>query len=144
MFIPAFYHRLFMASISRYKREKLIVYFCKYFPRLQAFSVIRTDYRIYRQSSRHSHIVVASACAFLAFLLGTVCMWNTWSVISPGRHESNDMTMRTSLILFINYLLSQHNILKILQPCNIPGVSEKSTGQQIINIFGMVTHNNVY
>ncbi len=44
-----------------------IVYLCKYFPRSRAFSLIRVDYRVYAQASRHSRGHVASACAFLAY-----------------------------------------------------------------------------
>ncbi len=45
-----------------------IVYFCKYLPHSQAFSLIRADYRVYVQVSHHSRGVVASACAFLAYM----------------------------------------------------------------------------
>ncbi len=44
-----------------------IVYLCKYFPRLRAFSLMHANYRIYARASRHSRGVVASACAFLAY-----------------------------------------------------------------------------
>ena len=39
-----------------------VVYFCKHFPRLLAFSLMRTDYhyRVYAQASHHSRGIVAS------------------------------------------------------------------------------------
>ncbi len=44
-----------------------IVYFCKYFPSSQAFSLMRADHRVYAHSAHHSRGVVASTCAFLAY-----------------------------------------------------------------------------
>ncbi len=48
-------------------KQEAIVYLCKYSPRSQAFSLMRADYRVYAWASHHSHGVVASACAFLAY-----------------------------------------------------------------------------
>ena len=47
--------------------KRIIVYLCKYFPRLRAFLILRAEYRVYAQASRHSRGVVANACAFLAY-----------------------------------------------------------------------------
>ena len=44
-----------------------IVYFCKYFLRLLAFSLMSADCRVYGHTSRQIHDVVANACAFLAY-----------------------------------------------------------------------------
>ncbi len=45
-----------------------IVYFCKYFPRSRALSVMRVNYCVYAQALRQSRDIVASACAFLAYM----------------------------------------------------------------------------
>ena len=45
-----------------------IVYFCNYFPRSRDFSLMSADYRVYAHISRQSRGVVASACAFLAYM----------------------------------------------------------------------------
>ncbi len=38
---------------------RAIVYLCKYFPHLRAFSLMRVDYRVYARASRHSRLFLA-------------------------------------------------------------------------------------
>ncbi len=83
-----------MCSCENHSSKPIIVYFCEYFPYSQAFSLMSADYHAYAHISRQSRGVVASTCAFLAYMSAH----QVENIYKDGLYTTNSITKSTGIL----------------------------------------------